>query len=126
MDSGETLVALLGLVDKVLIASLVIMVIIGGYESTVSKLNIQEEDRKVSWLGKLDSTGIKVKLALAIVAICSVHLLRIFMNIDVILTAHSNGTTEIFWTIMVHITVVLSAVLMATMENINKRNNKDH
>ncbi len=110
LDSSGVLVLILSLVDKVLISTLVVMVIIGGYESAVSKLNISDHQRKVSWLGKLDSSSLKRKLSTSLVSISSVHLLRVFLDIS----AHT--TKEIAWLLGIHTVMVATAVLFVILD----------
>ncbi|MCY1531383.1 hypothetical protein D9M68_666070 [compost metagenome] len=90
------------------------MVMISGYENFVSQLDIDEDKEKLSWLGKMDSGSLKMKVAASIVAISSIHLLRIFMdaqNID-------NG--KIMWYVVLHMTFVISAFAMGYLDKMTK------
>ncbi|HRF64033.1 MAG TPA: YqhA family protein, partial [Candidatus Competibacter sp.] len=87
-------------------------VILSGYETFVSTLDVEEGQEKPSWLGKVDASTLKIKLAVSIVAISSIHLLRAFMN--------SGGIDdkEILWLVIVHLTFVVSALLLAVIDKI--------
>ena len=114
LDEAGMLLAVLSLVDAVLVASLLAMVIISGYENFVSRLDVEEEARhRISWLGKLDAGSLKVKVASSIVAISSIHLLRAFMNLEQI------GGDQMFWLVVGHLTFVVSALLMAVIDRIS-------
>lgn len=115
LSSSAILVLILSLVDKVLISTLVVMVIIGGYESAVSKLNISDHQRRVSWLGKLDSSSLKLKLSTSLVSISSVHLLRVFLEIN----AHS--PQDIAWSLGIHSIMVITAVLFVILDRGEKK-----
>ena len=106
----EAILATLTLVDLALVASLVIMVIISGYENFISKIDIETGEERLSWLGKLDSGTLKLKIASSIVAISSIHLLKAFMSIREI------PNDKLLWLVIIHITFVISALLMAIIE----------
>ncbi len=76
---AEAVLAMLGLIDAALVGSLIVMVMISGYENFVSRFD-QADESKLSWLGKLDAGTLKVKVASTIVAISSIHLLQVFLN----------------------------------------------
>ena len=78
LDDTDTILKVLGLIDAALVASLVVMVIISGYENFVSRFD--EQSDKVHWLGTIDVGSLKIKVASTIVAISSIHLLQIFLN----------------------------------------------
>jgi uncharacterized protein (TIGR00645 family) len=114
---GETQIMLivLGLIDVVMIANLLIMVVIGGYETFVSKIDVLEghEDRP-EWLSHVNAGVLKTKLSLALISISSVHLLKTFISAsDMGLpgsTVHSEG---VMWQVIIHCTFLLSALVMA-------------
>ena len=106
----EAILATLTLVDLALVASLVIMVIISGYENFISKIEVGEGEERLAWLGKLDSGTLKLKIASSIVAISSIHLLKAFMSIREI------PNDKLLWLVIIHITFVVSALLMAVIE----------
>ena len=70
----------LTLIDMTLVASLIVMVMLSGYENFVSKLDLEGAEKSLAWLGKLDAGSLKIKVAASIVAISSIHLLKAFMN----------------------------------------------
>ena len=81
---GETgiMLLVLGLIDVVMIANLLIMVIIGGYETFVSRLNIREHPDQPEWLSHVNAATMKIKLSMALIGISSVHLLKTFINAE--------------------------------------------
>lgn len=111
---ADLILVLLSLIDMSLVGGLLVMVMISGYENFVSQLDIDEGKEKLSWLGKMDSGSLKMKVAASIVAISSIHLLRIFMdaqNID-------NG--KIMWYVVLHMTFVISAFAMGYLDKMTK------
>ena len=111
---ADLILVLLSLVDMALVGGLLVMVMISGYENFVSQLDIDDDKEKLSWLGKMDSGSLKMKVAASIVAISSIHLLRIFMdaqNID-------NG--KIMWYVVLHMTFVISAFAMGYLDKMTK------
>jgi len=83
---------------------------LSGYENFVSQLDISENSEKLSWLGKMDSTSLKNKVAASIVAISSIHLLRIFMN------AANTPNDKLMWYVVIHLTFVASAFAMGFLD----------
>lgn len=112
MSETEIVLAGLALIDLALIANLLVMVILSSYETFISPLDLAEGQEKPSWLGKMDAATLKIKLAVSIVAISSIHLLKAFMNL------HKLDETEIFWLAAVHLTFVVSTLLMALVDRI--------
>ena len=80
VGEADLVLTLLALIDLVLVGSLIVMVMFSGYENFVSRIDIEGEGDKLGWLGKLDAGTLKLKVAASIVAISSIHLLRVFMN----------------------------------------------
>jgi uncharacterized protein (TIGR00645 family) len=115
MAEQDLVLVLLAMVDMVLVGSLIIMVMFSGYENFVSRLDVEEGTEKLGWLGKLDSNSLKLKVASSIVAISSIHLLRAFMNAPQI----KNET--LFWYVVIHLTFVISAVMMGVLDRISFR-----
>ncbi|PIX72959.1 TIGR00645 family protein, partial [Shewanella sp. CG_4_10_14_3_um_filter_42_91] len=87
----------LSLIDITLVGGLLIMVMFSGYENFVSQLDVGENSEKLSWLGKMDSGSLKNKVAASIVAISSIHLLKVFMN------AENIENDKIMWYLLIHI-----------------------
>ncbi len=106
--AAETLIMLqaLDLIDVVMIANLLIMVIIGGYETFVSRLNTQNHPDQPEWLDEVNAGTMKVKLALALITISSIHLLRTFID------PNQNPNTTM-WQVIIHLTLVVSALAIA-------------
>ncbi len=105
-DTSDMLVVL-GLIDVVMIANLLIMVIIGGYETFVSRLHLEGHEDQPEWLSHVNAGVLKIKLATALIGISSVHLLKTFIN-----ASHYDDRT-IMWQVVIHVTFVLSALMMA-------------
>lgn len=104
------ILAMLGLIDAALVASLIVMVMISGYENFVSRFD--ESDAEVSFLGKLDSGSLKIKVASSIVAISSIHLLQIFLN------ASQYTDSQLMWFTIIHLAFVVSAVMLGFLEKL--------
>ncbi len=106
---NETTIMLhaLNLIDVVMIANLLIMVIIGGYETFVSRLNLGNHPDNPDWLDEVNAGTLKIKLALSLVSISSIHLLRTFID------PSQQDNFAIMWQVIIHITLVLSALCIA-------------
>ena len=104
----------LSLIDIALVGGLIVMVMFSGYENFVSRLDVGEGEDKLGWLGKLDAGSLKNKVAASIVAISSIHLLKVFMNTENI------PNDKIKWYLLIHVTFVLSAVAMGYLVKITK------
>jgi uncharacterized protein (TIGR00645 family) len=102
----------LGLIDVVMISNLLIMVIVGGYETFVSRLNLEGHPDQPEWLSHVNASVLKVKLATAIIGISSIHLLKTFIN-----AANYDNKTLIAQT-GIHITFLLSAMAIAMTDRI--------
>lgn len=113
MKEAEMVLTILAMIDMVLVASLVVMVMFSGYENFVSRLDIDEDTEKLGWLGKLDSGTLKLKVAISIVAISSIHLLSAFMN------APQIPNDKLMWYVIIHLTFVVSAVLMGVLDRMS-------
>ncbi len=126
ISETSLVLSVLGLVDMVLIANLLVMVILSGYETFVSALDTAEGQEKPSWLGKIDAATIKIKLAVAIVAISSIHLLRAFMTVPAPETYQPLYNNQLFWLVIIHLTFVVSALIMAWIDKIAFAPHRDH
>lgn len=113
-DDADMILAMLGLIDAALVASLIVMVMISGYENFVSRFDEGEGD--LNWLGKLDSGSLKIKVASSIVAISSIHLLQIFLNLD----QYDSG--QLMWATFIHLAFVVSALLLGFLERLTSKN----
>jgi uncharacterized protein (TIGR00645 family) len=109
LTDNEVILAMLALIDACLVASLMVMVMLTGYENYISRLN-HEDAAELAWLGKIDTGSLKVKIASAIVAISSIHLLQVFLN------APQYDNSKIMWTTIVHLAFVLSAFALALVD----------
>ena len=118
--------SVLALIDMALIANLLVMVILSSYENFVSSLDAGEEGEKPSWLGKIDAATLKVKLAVAIVAISSIHLLKAFMTAPPQSTDQPLWNNQLFWLVVIHLTFVVSALLMAIIDRIAFAQHRTH
>jgi uncharacterized protein (TIGR00645 family) len=109
------MLTVLGLIDVVMIANLLIMVIVGGYETFVSPLRLEGHPDEPEWLSHVNAGVLKVKLATALIGISSIHLLKTFIEIG------TPGTTAqtVLWQVVVHLTFVASALLLAWTDRIS-------
>ena len=114
LEESNLLLKVLSLIDLTLVGSLIIIVMFSGYENFVSRMDLGEATEKLDWLGTHDYGSLKMKIATSLVAISSIHLLEVFMNID----TTNNG--KVMWYALVHLTFVISALLMGYLENLNK------
>jgi uncharacterized protein (TIGR00645 family) len=112
MGENDVILAALTLVDLALVASLVVMMVLSGYENFVSRIDVADGVDRPTWLGKLDATGLKVKLGASLVAISSIHLLKSFMNIE------TASNEKLFWLVVIHLTFVVSTLLMALIDRV--------
>ncbi|MBN9056869.1 MULTISPECIES: TIGR00645 family protein [unclassified Mesorhizobium] len=110
LGDTDTILKMLGLIDAALVASLVVMVIISGYENFVSRFD--ENEGKVHWLGTIDVGSLKVKVASTIVAISSIHLLQVFLN------SVSYTTDQLMWLTIIHLAFVVSALMLAYIDRL--------
>ena len=106
------MLTVLGLIDVVMIANLLIMVIVGGYETFVSRLHLDQHPDQPEWLSHVNAGVLKVKLATALIGISSIHLLKTFIE------AGRTPEGVIFWQVMIHLTFVASAILLALTDRI--------
>lgn len=97
----------LDLIDVVMIANLLIMVIVGGYETFVSRLQLRKHPDHPEWLDEVNAGTMKVKLALALVGISSIHLLRTFID------PAQKDNFFVMWQVIIHLTLVVSAIAIA-------------
>nr|O31289.1 RecName: Full=UPF0114 protein in repA1-repA2 intergenic region [Buchnera aphidicola (Thelaxes suberi)]CAA72699.1 putative innermembrane protein [Buchnera aphidicola] len=113
-ESGLVLIVL-SLIDIALVGGLLVMVMFSGYENFIAKMETTENKKRLSWMGTMDVNSIKNKVASSIVAISSVHLLRLFMDADKI------SDNKIMWCVVIHLTFVLSAFGMAYIDKMSKK-----
>ena len=111
-EEADLVLAVLSLVDLIMVANLVVMVIISGYENFVSHIDVDETRDRLAWFGKLDAGSLKIKLASSIVAISSIHLLQVFLN------AQQYSDDKLMWFTIIHITFVISALFLAYIDKV--------
>ena len=107
---SQAILDMLGLIDAALIASLVVMVIISGYENFVSRF---DDEDSVHWLGEIDAGSLKIKVASTIVAISSIHLLQVFLNVS------SYTADKLMWFTLIHLAFVVSALFLAFIDRVS-------
>lgn len=111
-EEAEVIVGILSLVDLSLAAALVLIVILSGYENFVSKIDVSDHPDWPDWMGKVDFTGLKLKLLSSIVAISAIQLLKSFMDV-------SRATDrELIWLVVIHLVFVGSGILLALTDRI--------
>lgn len=116
MTAEKMILVVLTLIDLTLAANLLLIVLFSGYENFVSKLDIDGHADRPDWMGKVDFQGLKMKLIASIVAISAIHLLKKFMEIGDSKTPTAISETELYWLTVIHLTFVVSGVLMAAMD----------
>jgi uncharacterized protein (TIGR00645 family) len=116
---NETVIMLvvLGLIDVVMISNLLIMVIVGGYETFVSRMNLEGHPDQPEWLSHVNASVLKVKLATAIIGISSIHLLKTFIN------AENYGEKVLMWQTVIHVAFLLSAMAIAMTDRLLPHHN---
>ena len=108
----DLILAALTLIDLTLVAGLIVMVMLSGYENFVSKIELADAQKSIAWLGKLDTGTLKLKVAAGIVAISAIQLLKYFME------AEQVPNDKLLWMTVIHLTFVVSAVLLAVMDRL--------
>jgi len=107
-----TMLLVLGLIDVVMISNLLIMVIVGGYETFVSRMRLEDHPDQPEWLSHVNASVLKVKLATAIIGISSIHLLKTFIN------AEAFSEKALLYQTIIHITFLLSALAIAGVDRL--------
>jgi uncharacterized protein (TIGR00645 family) len=117
MTADQGILSILTLIDMSLAGNLLLIVLFSGYENFVSKLDIDHGGDRPDWMGKVDFSGLKMKLIASIVAISGIHLLKVFMALgkggD---AAHAVTVDTLTWMVVIHLTFVTSGVLLALMD----------
>ena len=114
VDEATLILKVLTFIDLLLVGSLIVIVMFSGYENFVSKMDIHEDTEKLEWLGTHDYGSLKMKVASSVVAISSIHLLKVFMNIQ------QTDNDKLLWFVVIHLTLVLSALFMGYLEKLNQ------
>ncbi|MCC6531946.1 MAG: TIGR00645 family protein [Burkholderiales bacterium] len=120
IQEAEIMLIVLGLIDVVMIANLLVMVIVGGYETFVSRLDLEGHPDQPEWLSHVNAGVLKVKLATAIIGISSIHLLKTFIN------APSLDDKTLMWQTLIHLAFVLSALAIAMTERLSHAPQPSH
>jgi uncharacterized protein (TIGR00645 family) len=118
LTESETILGILALIDLSLAGALLLIVIFSGYENFVSKIHVDDHEDKPDWMGKVDFSGLKLKLIASIVAISGIQLLKQFMDIS------KAAKDDLLWLVVVHLTFVASGLLLALMDYITAKAHK--
>lgn len=112
----KAILLVLSLIDLSLTANLVLIVTFSGYENFVSKINTGDNEDRPSWMGKLDFSALKIRVIASIVAISAIALLKAFMELGEADAQHPYDYTRLAWLIVLHLTFIVSGVLLAFMD----------
>ena len=110
MTETDVMLIVLGLIDVVMIANLLVMVIVGGYETFVSRLDLEDHPDQPEWLSHVNAGVLKIKLSTAIIGISSIHLLKSFIN------AANLSEHTLMWQVVIHVVFLFSALAMALVD----------
>ena len=114
----QIMLLVLGLIDVVMISNLLVMVIVGGYETFVSRLRLQGHPDQPEWLDHVNASVLKIKLAMAIIGISSIHLLKTFIEAGNIGQPGAKTEAAVLWQTVIHITFILSAIGIAAVDRL--------
>ncbi|CAA7611651.1 TIGR00645 family protein [Magnetospirillum sp. UT-4] len=120
MTEADLVLTALGLIDLALVANLVVMVVLSGYENFVSRIEAASGGDQLSWMGKVDAGTLKIKVAASIVAISSIHLLKAFVN------AQEIANDKLLWLVVIHLAFVVSALILAYVDKIAFAMHRSH
>ncbi|WP_028228811.1 TIGR00645 family protein [Paraburkholderia ferrariae] len=120
LDETSVMLAVLGLIDVVMISNLLIMVIVGGYETFVSRMGLEGHPDEPEWLDHVNAGVLKVKLAMALISISSIHLLKTFINPDAV-SPHT-----VMWQVIIHAAFLVSALVMAWIDRLTTHTHPEH
>lgn len=120
LSESDIMLIVLGLIDVVMISNLLIMVIVGGYETFVSRLNLAGHPDEPDWLSHVNANLLKVKLATAIIGISSIHLLKTFIN------AENLSDKVLLWQTVIHMAFIASAVSIAYIDKLMSHTDNKH
>jgi len=110
LSEADVMLSVLGLIDVVMIANLLVMVIVGGYETFVSRLDLEDHPDQPEWLSHVNAGVLKIKLSTAIIGISSIHLLKSFIN------AANLSEHTLLWQVVIHVVFLFSALAMALVD----------
>ncbi|CAN5283559.1 TIGR00645 family protein [soil metagenome] len=121
INEQQVMLVVLGLIDVVMISNLLIMVIVGGYETFVSRMELNKHPDQPEWLSHVNASVLKIKLAMAIIGISSIHLLRTFIEAGNLGTPNASFTEAgIMWQVIIHALFVISAVGIAFVDRLGQ------
>ena len=121
LSEQDIMLIVLGLIDVVMISNLLIMVIVGGYETFVSRLELEKHPDQPEWLSHVNASVLKIKLAMAIIGISSIHLLRTFIFAGQLGKEGSQFTeTGVMWQAIIHTIFIVSALGIAAVERLSQ------
>jgi uncharacterized protein (TIGR00645 family) len=131
MNEQQIMLIVLGLIDVVMISNLLVMVIVGGYETFVSRLRLDGHPDQPEWLSHVNATVLKVKLAMAIIGISSIHLLKTFIEAGNIGLPDAKFTADgVMWQTIIHMAFIASAIGIAytdlLMQRVSSANKNGH
>src|ERR1700682_1524196 len=116
----QIMLAVLGLIDVAMIPNLLLMVIVGGYKTFVSRLNLKGHPDEPEWLSHVNASALKIKLAMAIIGISSIHLLRTFIEAGGLVSGKTGYTeTGVMWQTIIHMVFILSAIGIAYVDRLS-------
>jgi len=121
INEQQVMLVVLGLIDVVMISNLLIMVIVGGYETFVSRMELNKHPDQPEWLSHVNASVLKIKLAMAIIGISSIHLLRTFIEAGNLGSPNATFTEAgIMWQVIIHALFVVSAVGIAFVDRLGQ------
>lgn len=127
LNEQTIMLVVLALIDVVMISNLLIMVIVGGYETFVSRMNLESHPDQPEWLSHVNASVLKVKLATAIIGISSIHLLKTFIAVGDLGIAGGGALGSerytpqgVFWQVVIHCIFILSAVALALIDRMSR------
>jgi uncharacterized protein (TIGR00645 family) len=127
LNEEQIMMSVLALIDVVMISNLLVMVIVGGYETFVSRLDLQGHPDEPEWLGHVNASVLKIKLAMAIIGISSIALLRTFIEAGNLGSSRAGFTeTGVMWQVLIHITFIVSALGIAYVDKLSDSGMRRH
>ena len=120
LNESIIMLVVLGLIDVVMISNLLVMVIVGGYDTFVSRIDLEDHPDEPEWLSHVNASVLKVKLGTAIIGISSIHLLKTFIN------AANYDEKVLLWQTVIHITFLLSAMAIAYVDRLTRHTPDSH
>ena len=123
----QIMLVVLGLIDVVMISNLLVMVIVGGYETFVSRLDLDGHPDQPEWLSHVNASVLKIKLAMAIIGISSIHLLRTFIEAGNLGSDRTTFTeSAVMWQTLIHLTFIISAIGIAYVDRLGQPGTERH